>query len=352
MKKLKINAQALLAALSRAPYIAKDKILSMALLELFDGKVTLTSMDHSATMIQHVDYDSGNINPVALDIVLLSGVLQNMTGRITLNQKDNKISLTSGKRRFNIPCIPGEHFPSLPDLTIKPFKANMSDLLNGLRHVFYAAGKHDVRLFLNGICLQRDNMVATDGHRIAVYPFECDMPDDQGVIIPRDSVQLIQKHVRPDCSAHLIYTNNSSNVNMLAFKSSSFQLYCKLIDLKYPEWRSKTPNCNEQEHHISIDKPEMQAALQRLSLFEGLFDISKTSTGISLSSKDAEDDLHAEVESNEDFTVSMSNRYFSDALSLCGDDDKITLHGSGPYQIWMLTIKGKPETHYMLPFKR
>ena len=196
------------------------------------------------------------------------------------------------------------------------------------------------------------HLVATDGHRIAVYPFECDIPDQDGVIIPTDSVQLIHKHVDNDCSAQLVYVQGSSNINMLGFKSDSFDLYCKLIDSKYPSWQNLTPSHDNQHHHISIDKVEMQAALQRLSLYEPLFDMENTKTGIALKSNDAQDDLHTEVDSKNDFSVALSNRYFSDALSLCTEDDKIMLHGSESDSVWMLTIDGKTETHYMMPYRR
>lgn len=352
MNQLKINAQALSDALSRSPYNSKDAVLKMAMLEIDEDQVIITSMDDAATMVQRVKHEGADLDPVAVDIAILNGVIQSLTGIVTLKYSDSRLILTTGKRRYTIPCIPGGGFPSLPEHNAIAFDVNVNELLRGLRRVNYAAAKDDVRKFFNGICLQPHNLVATDGNRMAVYPFECNMPDEAGIIIPNKSVQHIHKHVIPDCSVHLIYLKNNSNINMLCFKSEHYELYCKLIDLKYPNWKSIATKSNAQTHHIKINKNEMTSILQRMSLYEPLFDIENSKVGISISSKDAKDQLHTKLDSTDDFNVSFSNRNFSDVLSLCDEKDEIVFHGSKSDEAWMIKINDKFETHYMMPFRR
>ena len=68
----------------------------------------------------------------------------------------------------------------------------MQILTNHLKAVLLAAGKKDLRYYLNGVHVNKHHLVATDGHRMHVVCHGGDWPHDP-VTIPRDACELAIK---------------------------------------------------------------------------------------------------------------------------------------------------------------
>lgn len=63
---------------------------------------------------------------------------------------------------------------------------------NDLKALLLAAGKKDIRYYLNGVHVNSKHLVATDGHRLHVIAHGDDCPHDP-VTIPREAVELAVK---------------------------------------------------------------------------------------------------------------------------------------------------------------
>ncbi len=68
----------------------------------------------------------------------------------------------------------------------------MQILTNHLKAVLLAAGKKDIRYYLNGVRVNKHHLVATDGHRMHIVCHGGDWPHDP-VTIPRDACELAVK---------------------------------------------------------------------------------------------------------------------------------------------------------------
>ena len=70
--------------------------------------------------------------------------------------------------------------------------------IDHLKVLLLFCSKNDIRYYLNGILIQGDKMVASDGHRLVV----CHLEEDSGlnVIIPDNDVAAAIKLVPRDCS--------------------------------------------------------------------------------------------------------------------------------------------------------
>ena len=68
----------------------------------------------------------------------------------------------------------------------------MQILTSHLKAVLLAAGKKDIRYYLNGVHVTKHHLVATDGHRMHVVCHGGDWPHDP-VTIPRDACELAVK---------------------------------------------------------------------------------------------------------------------------------------------------------------
>ena len=68
----------------------------------------------------------------------------------------------------------------------------MQILTNHLKAVLLAAGKKDIRYYLNGVHVNKHHLVATDGHRVHIVCHGGDWPHEP-VTIPRDACELAVK---------------------------------------------------------------------------------------------------------------------------------------------------------------
>ena len=68
----------------------------------------------------------------------------------------------------------------------------MQILTNHLKAVLLAAGKKDIRYYLNGVHVNKHHLVGTDGHRMHVVCHGGDWPHDP-VTVPREACELAVK---------------------------------------------------------------------------------------------------------------------------------------------------------------
>ena len=72
----------------------------------------------------------------------------------------------------------------------------MQILTNHLKAVLLAAGKKDIRYYLNGVHVNKHHLVGTDGHRMHIVCHGGDWPHGP-VTIPRDACELAVKGKTP-----------------------------------------------------------------------------------------------------------------------------------------------------------
>lgn len=104
----------------------------------------------------------------------------------------------------------------------------------------YASSKEEVRYYLNGVYLDISEdsafMVATDGWKLLVAPFEnTDIPVGR-YIIPRKLIENIKVKKNDNPKVEVTITND---VVSLAFDGAYFM--GKLIDGTFPDWRRVIP---------------------------------------------------------------------------------------------------------------
>lgn len=101
---------------------------------------------------------------------------------------------------------------------------------NELKALLIFAAKHDNRHYLNGIKLENDKLIATDGHRMLIAKLDNDTGLD--LIIPRSEIET---------ALYLHQKTYGRTKNMVAIKITKRTIgnvIYKEIDGKYPNWKS------------------------------------------------------------------------------------------------------------------
>ncbi len=191
-----------------------------------------------------------------------------VSAQIAFEYEQNKLTIKSGKGRYDLQTLPAEDFPlmSVTDSVVASFHIKQGILKNLISQVEYAMAKQDIRFYLNGLLLQVEGnilrLVATDGHRLAYTQceIESNLPACE-VILPRKTIAELEKI--------LTFPEESINVdlfsNQVRFTMRDAVIISKIVEGKFPDYNRVIPQDNDKIFQLSCR--EFLSALERASIF-------------------------------------------------------------------------------------
>lgn len=111
----------------------------------------------------------------------------------------------------------------------------------------YAASTEATRYYLNGVCIQvldgKGVMVATDGHKLLVAPFDPDAAEDGSYIVPSKLIANLKvtKKGEKNVSVHI-------GPQTVELEYNGTRFVGQLIDGTFPEWRQVIPKGQSGEY--------------------------------------------------------------------------------------------------------
>lgn len=138
--------------------------------------------------------------------------------------------------------------------------------------VLKAASREETRYYLNGIYFDREEIIATDGHRVHAFKFETKWPDkNKGAILPRKAVAMILDLVK-ELKAKTI----SIEFQDMSFicKVADVTISGNLVDGTFPEWKKVVPD-HPAENVTVFNPAEIKALMPALEIL-GKISVIKT----------------------------------------------------------------------------
>jgi DNA polymerase-3 subunit beta len=232
-----------------------------------DGlKLSGTDLDISVstTIPASVDQEGATTLP-ARKLVEIVKELPNAAIRMT-SSGEQRATIECGKSKFKLLGLSREEFPAFPSVKFEGgWKVAAKDLQKLIGHVAFAASTEESRPILNGVLWElradRMRMVATNGHRLA----RMDVPTSgQGggqadLIIPPKALEQIRRLFGGDEEIEI-----GKSDNHLGFRSTTTQVYTRLIEGPYPNYEQVIPRENDKS--LTADKAALAAALRRMSI--------------------------------------------------------------------------------------
>ena len=200
-----------------------------------------------------------------------------------------------------------------------------------LRKTAYAASQDDTRRTLKGVLMsfkdEKLTMVATDGRRLALVENEIEFPKaaEKDIVLPSKAVAELQRSLAAEGEVNIMVKKSQ-----ICFSIEKVQIYSKLMDDTYPNYRQVIPKeCAEQ---ISIDRQLLLDALDRASvmtmdeahstklIFEGN---RLTVTSAASDIGEAKDEVPIKY-AGEKIEIMFNPTYVMDPLKAI-DDDEVTI---------------------------
>lgn len=222
----------------------------------FDGselQVRSTDLDIDFTSTMPAEGEPGEI---CVDGKLLSDIVRKAGDKsVSMELKDGRLTVRSGRSTFKLETLPATDFPELgqPQYDAE-FDVDLSALV---APVAFAMSSEETRFYLCGVLLHVEDgrliAVATDGHRLARNAIPYDGQFGNGIIIPAKTIALLPKGV-----VSLAVSDTKIKLTV-----GSTVIVSKLVDGTYPDYQRVIPKKNT--NRISFDRDAMMKAADRVS---------------------------------------------------------------------------------------
>lgn len=274
-------------------------ILANILIRKDGQRVSFLSTDIEVQITTHADIGAGQEN-LATTVAArkLLDILRALPegAEVSLAVANKKMTVQSGKSRFNLQTLAAEEFPTVaqPDAYGARIELSQKTLKHLFSMVHFSMAQQDIRYYLNGLLFVVDGhniiAVATDGHRLAY----CSVTQSaslarQEVIIPRKTILELQR-LLDDSDETVVVELAPTQVR---FSFGTVELVSKLVEGKFPDFQRVIPTGYTKS--FVIGRETWLHALQRVAIltsdkFKGVrFMLSDGAVKISSTNADQEE---------------------------------------------------------------
>jgi DNA polymerase-3 subunit beta len=303
-------------------------ILESFLFDLKGNELTVTASDAETRMVTTIQVtDTDGEGTVAIAARNLLDSLKELPEQpITFEIDENKgIIILYENGKYNFIGEKGDDYPQF-----KPLNDDAVELLipssvffSGINHALFATADDELRPVMNGVFLDisADDIifVASDGHKLVRYKTsEAKGQERSSFILPKKPANLLKTILPKESGECKILFNN----NNAYFTLENFQLSCRLIEGRYPNYNAVIPQNNP--YKVTVDRLLFTNALKRVAIFSNpsssLVKLQLTANQIVVSAQDIDYSTSAEetvacVYNGDNMSIGFKGTFLIEILS-------------------------------------
>src|SRR5437764_598494 len=314
-------------------------ILSNVLLRAADGRLQMAATDLDVTILSSCAARITTPGGVTIEAKRLFDIVRSLPDddvHITL-QENNSLLIDSGTAKFRLLGLPAEDYPTLPTVNAtEAYDIPLEELKTMVAKVKFAITHEETRFQLNGALFKiqptKNEMVATDGHRMALINFPQGSNGgkkkgtDLTILIPRKALEEILR-LEPGENGNVRF---GVSENHLFFEAAERRLLARMIDVNFPNYMEVISRDNDRK--VLVDRERLLATIRRISLVANertravRFDFAPGKLTVSSTNPelgDARETVPIDYAGNP-FFVGLNAAYVTDFLSVC-DTQQVSL---------------------------
>ena len=270
--KATISKESITKALSLVGGIVEKKqtlpILSNILIEFKDSsfKLVATDLESELTIIGKTDdcETEGVTTASAKKLNDLCRLIPDGSN-IELTLSGDKLNISTKNGKYSLATLPSNEFPIFETGdTANTITIKNQDLKDLITSTAFAMGNQDWRHYLNGLFLKLEEgvltAVATDAHRLALNCVQVNSEVNFSGIIPRKSVNEINRFIGENEDDLNLSINDSS----LTVTSDNLTFKSKLIDGTFPDYNQVIPTGDSSL--LDVNVKDFANSLSRVSI--------------------------------------------------------------------------------------
>ena len=250
---------------------------------------------------------------------------------IRIAEDKGGVKIAADRFESRMQTLPREDFPTLPESTNASAPAlSRASVKEMVAKTQFAITGEDTRYFLNGALFvlkpEEMNLVATDGHRLALVTVGRDQATTNGeenkAILPKKTLGELGR-LLAEGEGDITYERGE---NHLFFTAGDRLLISRMIDGQFPAYERVIPKGNDK--HIDFERDRLTNAVKRVALMSNersravKFQIEKGKVDVTSSSPDlgeAKETLPVEY-SGAPMQICFNAQYVLDFLSAVATD--------------------------------
>lgn len=243
-------------------------ILSNILLDFADNRLVLTATDLEIEMSAFITSEAGHATTkITVQAKKIIDIVRSLDddALVTIKLVAGTVAIKSGRSQFKLATLPADQFPASDlDKSDLEFSLARETLIHLLQTTHFAMSQQDVRVFLNGLLLEIEGQtlttVATDGHRMAICKFKCEMNlSAQRILLPRKGVQEMLRLLNAIADETIMVTAGKGHFRLI---TDNYTFSTKLIEARFPPYTKAIPV--DQDKFVLIDRDTLKRSLSRI----------------------------------------------------------------------------------------
>ncbi len=325
-------------------------ILDDFLFHLEENQLKITSSDLDVTMTVCIVPDMvEGTGEVTIPARLLLEIMKNFPDvPITVSVDNNTLAveLIAGEGRYKLAGHKSDEFPQLPamaDTSVWEIPADV--LAKGFEKTVFATGMDEIRPIMSGVLMEMTGdfltFVATDAHKLVRYR-RMDVKSDvvASFIMPKKPINQLKSILATLADEPVRIEFNKTNAS---FVFGDYQLICRLIEGRYPNYDAVIPKQNP--NHLTIDRQTFLSAIRRVAVFssKATHQVRFRIAGQELTLTAEDIDFYNEAKERltcsyegDDMEIGFNSRFLQEMLSNF-DSETVKIEMSAPNRAGIIT---------------
>ena len=249
-------------------------ILDHFLFEVDGDKLYITASDGENMMKTTVDIETTSMldderdKRFCIHNTVICDFLKNITQQpiifdVNIESNEVKISYINGHIQF--PCTPGEEFPKINIIGDESQNVTLPSylILDDINRTSPFTGQETFRPVMNAICFnfmkESLEVASSNGGVLVKITHDIIKSENEAILLlPPKPVSLLKYFLsKEEKKTNIRYTDNAA-----VFSSDNWELTCRLIEGRYPNYNSVIPTSDNVQ--VQVDKRQLQNSIRRM----------------------------------------------------------------------------------------
>ncbi len=278
-------------------------ILDCFLIELQDGTLQMTASDNETTLSTSIEVNEfdGDGRFAVSSRTLLEALkeIPEQPLSFLINPENLEITVQYQNGKYSLMGQNADEYPKPQDLGANAVQLTIpaNVLTDGVNRCIFATADDELRPVMNGIYFditpEDITLVASDGHKLVRNKtYEAHGSEKAAFILPKKPANLLKNLlIKEQGDVQIGFDDRNA-----MFTLENYQMVCRLIEGRYPNYNSVIPQNNP--HKAIIDRTALISALRRVSVFSSqassLIKLNLMENQINISAQDIDFSTSAE----------------------------------------------------------
>ncbi|MBL7829566.1 MAG: DNA polymerase III subunit beta [Saprospiraceae bacterium] len=321
-------------------------ILEDFLFTIKDNHLKITASDLDTTIITTIDIMAEKDGSIAIPAKILTETLKALPEQpitFEVDESSYNVTLTSAFGTYKLSGENGADFPETPTSSnVDEIEIPTDILSHAIINTIFATSSDDLRPTMTGVYfLFEDNkatFVATDAHKLVKYSHNITNESvSASFIMPKKALNLLKSSLASSPDVRISF--NKSNA---FFTFGNFQMACRLIEGRYPDYNMVIPVDNP--NIMTIRRLDFLNSLKRIAIYANkttnqvLIKIDGENLNISSQDLDFSNEAEETIPCTYDgkqMQIAFNAKFLIEMLSILSSGD-ITLELSEPNRAGIL----------------